>query len=870
MLLDHMSRDNNVLSRTGGERRLGVATNHGLSRLTAHGSRLTNHAFSHMWAVALALALAWAAIPALSQQPSYTTQSTQYQQAQPCVQLPGGPPCPPTMPTASDFERSGVPTVRSPTTPMTVPQPAPVFLQGTPAAPVYVLPQTPPAPLQPGVAPPTGAAKPVAPRPDVVQQPGFVPQPSPVRQPGVVPQPSFVPQPPLPVELERNEFQEFVAQSVGRYLPLFGYNLFAGVPSTFAPVDSIPVTPDYIVGPGDEVLIRAWGQVDIDYRAVVDRNGVINIPRVGNVTVSGIRYQDLNGFLRTAIGRVFRNFELSVTLGQLRSIQVFVVGQAKRPGSYTVSSLSTLVNALFASGGPSPKGSMRRIQLKRGDKTVTEFDLYDLLLNGDKTKDAQLLPGDVIYIPSIGDLAAIWGSVKESAIYELKSRTTLADLLQLAGGLATTAEGRRVTVERIEARKARKVDEFTLDGAGLTRELKDGDLVRVYALSPKFENAITLRGAVANPGRYPWREGLRIRDIIPDKDALIVPDYWARQMRVPEIQILGEQRLRVEVTRNYDEINWDYAVIERLNYEDLTPLLIPFNLGRAFLEGDQSNNVPLRPGDVVTIFSKADIQVPVSKQTKFARLEGEFAAPGIYQILPGETLRQLVARVGGVSGNAYLFGSEFTREATRAFQQRRLDEAIEFLEREIQRNLAVTAAGATASEDLESARLQAEGQRQLAARLRQIRASGRIVLELAPERQQLENLPDLMLEDGDRFLVPARPSTVSVIGAVYNQNAFIYRSDQRVSDYLARAGGPTRDADRGSIYVIRADGIVVSERQSSFFFGGVTGERLMPGDTIVVPEELEKFRFTKELKDWSQIFYQFALGVAGLKVLRDL
>jgi protein involved in polysaccharide export with SLBB domain len=694
-----------------------------------------------------------------------------------------------------------------------------------------------------------------------------------IRTPTVVQPRTTLPGSPLAVAPSQpsdvqNEFQEFVALSVGRQLPLFGYNLFAGVPTTFAPVDSIPVTPEYVVGPGDEVLIRAWGQVDIDYRAVVDRNGMINIPRVGNVNVSGIRYQDLTGYLRTAIGRIFRNFELTVTLGQLRSIQVFVVGQAKRPGSYTISSLSTLVNAIFASGGPSTRGSMRQIQLKRGDRTVTELDLYDLLLRGDKSKDVQLLPGDVIYIPPVSGVAAVSGSVNEPAIYELKGRTTLGDLIQLSGGLSTTAEGRRVTVERIEDRKIRKVDEFTLDSAGLGRELKDGDLVRVFALSPKFENAVTLRGAVATPGRYPWRDGLRIRDIIPDRDALIVPGYWARQNR--EGLVIGQQRPRMDVKRTYDEINWDYALIERLDYSDLSPLLIAFNLGRAVIEGDQSNNVPLRPGDIVTIFSKADFQVPIAKQTKYVRLEGEFNTPGIYQILPGETLRQLVARVGGFTPNAYVFGSEFTRDSTREFQQRRLDEALDFLQRDIQRNLAASASGATSKEDVDGAKIRAEGQQQLLARLRVLKAAGRIVLELPVQQPQLKDLPELALEDGDRYLVPARPSTVSVIGAVYNQNAFIYRDGQRVSDYLARAGGPTRDADTGSIYVIRADGVVVSRRQSGWFSGDFESEQLMPGDTVIVPEELEKWRFTKELKDWTQILYQFALGVVGLKVLKDL
>jgi protein involved in polysaccharide export with SLBB domain len=787
----------------------------------------------------------------------------------PCLPIPGGPPCPqqqgsmtsPDPATGSGATittpSTGVPTIRSPGR-----QPAPQVFPGQPqtfpptqTVPTVVLPQTPPAPLKPGVAPQ-----------DAIATPPAIPQ-----KPAVTTQPGLAPQLQIPTEFQRTEFQEFVAQSVGRYLPLFGFNLFEGVPTTFAPVDSIPVTPDYVVGPGDEILIRAWGQVDIDYRAVVDRNGIINIPRVGNVNVAGIRYQDLSGYLRSAIGRIFRNFQLNVALGQLRSIQVFVVGQAKRPGSYTVSSLSTLVNALFASGGPSPRGSMRRVQLKRGDKTITEFDLYELLLKGDKSKDAQLLPGDVIYIPPVGELAAIHGSVNEPAIYELKGQATLNELIQLSGGLATTAEGRRVAVERIEDRRLRRMDEFTLDAAGLGRELKDGDLVRVFALSPKIENAVTLRGSVANPGRYAWREGLRVRDIIPDRDALIVPDYWQRQNRAPEVLVAGQQRLRMDVRRSYDEINWDYAVIERLDQSDLTPLLITFNLGRAVVDGDQSNNVPLRPGDVVTIFSKADFQLPISRLTKYVRLEGEFQAPGIYQILPGETLRQLVARVGGFTGNAYLFGSEFTRESTREFQQKRLDDAIDFLEKEIQRTLVAAAGSAVEKEDVEGARLRSEGQKLLITRLRLARATGRIVLELPIEQPQMKDLPELSLEDGDRFIVPSRPSTVSVIGAVYNQNAFIYRTEQLVSDYLSRAGGPTKDADTGSIYVIRADGSVISQRQSSSFFGGgVAGERLTPGDAIVVPEDLEKWRFTKSLRDWTQILYQFALGVAGLKVLSDL
>ncbi|MGE5522829.1 MAG: SLBB domain-containing protein [Rhodospirillaceae bacterium] len=738
------------------------------------------------------------------------------------------------------------------------------------------------------------------------------------RPPSAIPQPVFGGQDASQVQqirtvlAERNEFQDFVAQSIGRDLPLFGYNLFHNAPSTFAPVDRVPVTPEYVVGPGDEILIRAWGQVDIDYRAVVDRDGTISIPKVGNVNVAGVRFQDLQGYFKTAIGRVFRNFDLNVSMGQLRSIQIFVVGHAARPGAYTVSSLSTLVNALFASGGPTTKGSMRSIQLKRGDKLVTEFDMYDLLLRGNKSKDAQLLPGDVIYIPPIGKLAAISGSVNNPAIYELKGNTELGGLIDLAGGLAATADGQKVTVERIIDRKSRHVEEYRLDKDGLAHGLRDGDLVQVLPLSPRFDNAITVKGNVAVPARHPWRPGITVKDVIPDKESLIVPDYWFKRnlltrgdvtgrdrfayrtgddvaglprgqaqnrgggasdsrqdvLAVQRTDVTSQERLRAELKRTLPEVNWDYAVVERLNRTDITTQLIPFNLGKAILQGDLQNNLVLQPGDVITIFSKDDIQVPVAKQNRFVRLEGEVANPGVYQVLPGETLRQLIARVGGFTPNAYLFGSTFTRESTREMQQKRLTEFVDRFEQEVTRNMSQTS---VSKEEAESRQAASQGQLALIARLRRVQATGRIVLEMQPGHAVIAQLPDLLLEDGDTFNVPAQPSTVAVVGTVYNENAFIYRPEKKVGDYLAQAGGPTKDADANSVYVIRADGTVISKRQSGgWLTSSFEGERLMPGDTVVVPENLEKFRFTKELRDWSQIFYQFALGVAGLKVLKDL
>src|SRR3984957_1164868 len=340
-------------------------------------------------------------------------------------------------------------------------------------------------------------------------------------------------QPKLPLD-PPTEFQQMVANSIGKQLPIYGVNLFRNPPSTFAPLNAVPVTPDYVIGPGDELLIQVWGQVTLNSRYTVDRSGSIYIPQVGTVHVAGLSFAQMHDFLRAQMARVFRNFDLSVNLGQLRSIKVFVVGQARRPGSYTISSLSTLTNALFATGGPSPQGSLRHIQLKREGKVVVDFDLYDLLLRGDKSKDEKLLPGDVIYIPPVGPQIAVSGSVNKPAIYELKSQgdTTMDDALELAAGLSNVASRQRVRLERVDDHRRRSMTEIALDARGRSTVMQDGDLLEIDAVVSQYKDAVTLRGNVANPGRYTWKPGMRVRDLLPDKDALITRDYWLKRSQL--------------------------------------------------------------------------------------------------------------------------------------------------------------------------------------------------------------------------------------------------------------------------------------------------------------------------------------------------
>ena len=480
-------------------------------------------------------------------------------------------------------------------------------------------------------------------------------------------------------------------------LPIFGQSLFTAPPSTFAPVSDLAPAADYVVGPGDELRIRGWGQVEIDVNAVINREGAITIPRVGAIQVAGSRYQDLNAVIRTAVGRLYKNFDVAVSMGRLRSMQVFVVGQAMRPGLYTVGSLSTLLNALFASGGPSPTGSMRRIELRRGGQLVGQFDLYDLLLKGDKSKDLRLQSGDVIFIPPTGPVAAISGRVNTPAIFELAgSETSLSELIGYAGGTTPTVDTQSIQMERLDPRLGRVVMELPWTPAAQATPMRDGDVVLLRSVSHRFENAVTLRGNVAFPIRTEWKKGLTVSGLIPDRRILIPESYWARigsltgeGSRSTGVRASSSlemaSRIKIDVENMLDEVNWEYAVIERLDRVRLEPLVIPFNLRRAIVDRDPSADLPLEPGDVVTIFSQKDVLPPAETRFQIVRAEGEVNTPGIYQVRPGETLRGLVQRAGGFSKNAYLFGAEFTRESVRKEQQARLEELTRRAEMELER-----------------------------------------------------------------------------------------------------------------------------------------------------------------------------------------
>jgi len=704
-----------------------------------------------------------------------------------------------------------------------------------------------------------------------------------------------------PKPLPPNEFQRFVLETSGQALPLFGSGFFAQSSPSFTPQGNTPVSPDYRMGPGDELQIRGWGSVDIDVRAVVDRNGDIHIPRIGAVNLSGVRSAQAEEVIKGAVGKYYRDFKLSVTLGQMRGITVYVVGQARKPGAYSLSGASTLVSALFATGGPSQTGSMRRLQVKRAEKLVTELDLYAFLAKGDKSADIRLQDGDTIVIPAAKGYVALTGKVSTPAIYEIGSEAeTIGAVLGLAGGLPVVADPKRVQLERLDPNKkpARSVEAFALDATGLAKKLKNGDLLTVSSLVPEFGNAVSLRGNVAEPVRNPWRPGMTVRDLIPNKaflmsrasvkrqnDALLSDDDKKRSISAafadaPEAKEAGTvgdsvNSLAMRIGRLVDEVNMDYAVIERVDPQALTVSLLPFNLGRALSDPASPDNLPLQAGDIVTVFSVNDVRVPQAKRQVYVQVEGEVLRPGIYQMNPGENLAHLLDKAGGLTPDAYLFGAAFYREEVRRAQLANLDQLVRRLELQSQTKLSSAAASVSSGTDaagVAQLRLQAEAQAQKQAleRLRNFKPSGRIMLGLQPDSVQADKLPALKLETQDRLVVPSRPDFVYVLGSVNTESSLIWQPGKSVQQYLDQSG-LTSGADIDEMFVIRADGSVLSD--TGAWFSRVTRATVQPGDVIVLPEKTDHESawsvFTRNAKDITQIIYQFSLGAAAIKTLRQ-
>lgn len=560
-----------------------------------------------------------------------------------------------------------------------------------------------------------------------------------------VPQSDEWPHLEIPKPAQPSEFETYVSGLAGANVRRLGAELMLPNRNTLLVESNRQVPPDYVVGFGDEIQLTTWGAVDADLRLTVDRAGRIVVPRVGPVVVAGVRHGDLNELLTRRVSQVFKNFQLSATLGRLRSIRFYVTGFVAKPGAYSISSLGTVMAGLVQSGGPSAGGSVRNIELRRNGQTIAHFDLYDLLVRGDKKGDLPLQADDVLHVGPIGPQLALVGSFNKPAVVELKPTDTVNDAIAYVGGFSAVADTQRIAIERLSERNDRRVTELALP--------RDG--------------------------------------------------------------------------------------------------------------GQKVGN-----GDVLRAFNSVSAALPQAKQYKTVRVEGEVAHPGDYVLRPASTLMDAIQAAGGLTAQAFLYGTDFSRASVRRVQEAQYERALRDLETDFARNASSRKVG-SADDALATSQSQANTSR-LIERLRAVKPTGRVVLELTAASQEL---PALSVEDGDRIYIPARPTTVGVFGSVFNGGSYLYTPGVSIDDVLKLAGGPTRGADKDSIFVIRANGSVTSARgiNSGWLNLGSSIANLpaLPGDTVFVPEEMNKTTFMQEARDWTQILYQFGLGAAALKTIKN-
>jgi polysaccharide export outer membrane protein len=648
----------------------------------------------------------------------------------------------------------------------------------------------------------------------------------------------------------------------------FGTELFSG-PREVVPPSDIASAEDYVLGPGDNLIVSLWGQVEKEYVLTVDREGRVIIPKVGEIIAWGKELGDFRQELRGELSRLYQGFEMSVSLGKIRSIRVYLTGEVRKPGAYTVSSLTSLFNALYLAGGPNDNGSMRQIFLKRNGQSVAEVDLYKFLLQGDNSGDVRLESGDAIFIPVAGPRVAIRGKVRRPAIYELKGGQTAVDLLQLAGNAAADAYLGRVMLERIAGRDEWEVLDLNLSAAPDrpvdSVALLDGDRLTVFSVFEAKKNMVAVFGLVKHPGYFERNDSTRVSDLLERAKLQPYDVYYNRanlfrrhsDWRLEVIAVDLNKALQNDPVGNtlltdgdslhvysISDVSWskvvriegevqrpgEYPLYDGMSVEDLIFLAGSYRRGASTLRAEIARydsvgevslvEVRLTGGEAARTILKQDDrvyirQIPQWELHRTVVMEGEVMYPGEY-VLSGvdETLYQVLTRAGGFTPQAFPRGMVLERASIGTDLQRMQIPAL--LKRSspvVQDSLGKL----TRSELFEY----------------DVQSMNRLVLDVDRLLASNGREGDVLLEPGDKIRVPRLPSGISVLGAVGASGTIGYQDNKKVKDYVKRAGGFTPVSDKGNVRLIKANGEVYSG-------GGALGRKVTLGDIVVVPTKVER------------------------------
>ena len=710
----------------------------------------------------------------------------------------------------------------------------------------------------------------------------------------------------------------------------FGYDIFEPRVGAMQSPASGPVPQDYVLGPGDTVRVQLFGNVNGIYEFEVSRDGVLNLPEIGPITVAGLPFSEFRQDLHERVREMLIGTQVSVTMGQLRTIRVFVLGDVKQPGSYVVSGLATMSSALYQGGGISKIGTLRDVQLKRNGRVASRLDLYELLLNGDTSSDMRLQPGDVIFVPPIGNTVRVAGGVKRPAIYETKGQTSVAEIIRIAGGLTADAYAGGVQLERIDGdRKTVAVD--LSDDADANLLVRSGDTVLVPEVLPDLQETVVLSGHVYRPGNYEWRSGMRLTDLIRSTDEL------------------------------KPGVDTGYVLIRRERERGQPIQAVSANLAAALQAPASAANVKLEASDTVHVFSLAlgrqrvveplveelRLQSTVDSPAMEVQISGSVRAPGRYPLEPGMRISDLIRAGGNLSEAAHAYEAELTRYSANVNAAREIsvvnvnlnairegDTSADLVLREhdyliinrvpewdtmwtvsLQGEVRFPGEyrvrrGETLAEVLQRAggltdkafpegaiflreslrKKESEQIEMLARRLEadlatlslqsaaeggtQTLDTGTVLLEQLRNTEavgrlviDLDSQSGIELSDGDELLIPPHTQMVSVLGETQRNTSHLYDESLSRDDYINLSGGITRRADERRIYVVRASGAVVTSRRSKWLGRGGRVD-IRPGDTIVVPLDADKMRPMTFWTNVTQILYQGALAVAAIQTFK--
>lgn len=633
-------------------------------------------------------------------------------------------------------------------------------------------------------------------------------------------------------EEEKEEPFKSPINQLFKRIPRYGMSFFRRSPSSFMPMDSAPVTQDYRISVGDEMTLTIWGIPEEGfYNFTVNRDGMASIPHIGMVRLAGYTMSEAERVINTRLNRYYTGFQMNLSMGKVSSVMVYVTGNAKRPGAYTVSSFSTLVNALLASGGPAENGSLRRIELKRAGKTVAVFDMYAMLMRGDKTQDARLQAGDVIYIPPVGPLVGVAGEVSKPGIYEINGTTKLEDLLYIIGGMSARTFTGRLQYFRIMNNSYVSAFEGSLSEFE-NSELHDGDIIRLFPVSNLSATA-RIEGTLIKPGTYAITPGrTKIADLIKRAGGL-----------KPTASDTAE------ITRVTPSL--EGPVNERFT----------INIAQA-LQGDPMHNLTLEDNDQITV-----IVIPEWKQQMRVTIAGEVKKPGVYAMFPGERLSDLLTRAGGFTSKAFLRGAVFTRLSVAEEQKVALNRMADQMERDLLQSMQNTASTQT---NTNATAVDAEYKRRmdLINSLRDLDIMGRIITKIDSPQNIIGTAWDYELQSGDVLRIPDTPLTVNIMGAVYSSSSHIYNPGMGINAYINAAGGALKNAHKRLVYLLKSDGTTIRLTRSTSMLSSKTWKaprgysaKIEPGDTIVVPVKYLDRQNIDTLKDTIDIIYKVAVAV---------